>query len=353
MMPPRHVYWTIIVDDQPTSFRAHDVEELLPTFNRLREKHPNAQLKWFERGQLWESRDAARAQGFGQGERRWEGPRPARDAEPGEPPRDRNWRPGGEHRDPRQKYKDAKKAKWDRYKQNIRARWDEKQPDRPVPDEGDFTPPHGDPIRRNVGQPRAFDQRPARSDQQSGRGESGPNKPHGDPLRRDRGWKPKPEGGWRRDDRRSAKPFDRDQRDRPPRRDFRRDQDRNDRFPERRDKDERPPFDRERRPADRDRKPAGKPWGKKPGGYGNKPGGGFGKKPGGAGARSGGFGAKSTGGFGKKKFGSSSFDRSGQGPSTPAGRSGHGKKTGGFRKPSSGGPPRGPRGPRKRRDDDE
>src|SRR5687767_7917255 len=32
-MPPRHAYWTIIVDDQPTSFRAHDVEELLPTFN--------------------------------------------------------------------------------------------------------------------------------------------------------------------------------------------------------------------------------------------------------------------------------------------------------------------------------
>ena len=26
--------------------------------------------------------------------------------------RDKNWRPGGEHKDPRQKYKDAKKAKW-------------------------------------------------------------------------------------------------------------------------------------------------------------------------------------------------------------------------------------------------
>src|SRR4029450_6415340 len=78
-MPPRHAYWTIIVDDQPTSFRAHDVEELLPTFNRLREKHPSAQLKWFERGQLWESRDAAREQGLGQGERRWSVPRPERE----------------------------------------------------------------------------------------------------------------------------------------------------------------------------------------------------------------------------------------------------------------------------------
>lgn len=36
--------------------------------------------------------------------------------------RDKNWRPGGEHKDPRQKYKDAKKAKWSRFKQNIRAR---------------------------------------------------------------------------------------------------------------------------------------------------------------------------------------------------------------------------------------
>ncbi len=36
--------------------------------------------------------------------------------------RDSKWRPGGEHKDPRQKYKDAKKAKWTRFKQNIRAR---------------------------------------------------------------------------------------------------------------------------------------------------------------------------------------------------------------------------------------
>jgi hypothetical protein len=147
-MPPRHAYWTIIVDDQPTSFRAHDVEELLPTFNRLREKHPDTQLKWFERGQLWESRDAAREHGLGRGEKRWQGSRPGRETPAGEPKRDSKWRPGGEHRDPRQKYKDAKKAKWDRYKQKIRARWDERA--RPRPDDGEFTPPHGDPMRSKV-----------------------------------------------------------------------------------------------------------------------------------------------------------------------------------------------------------
>lgn len=36
--------------------------------------------------------------------------------------RDSKWRPGGEHKDPKQKYKDAKKAKWTKFKQNIRAR---------------------------------------------------------------------------------------------------------------------------------------------------------------------------------------------------------------------------------------
>lgn len=41
--------------------------------------------------------------------------------------RDKTWRPGGEHKDPRQKYKDAKKAKWQRLKTNIRSRWEAKQ----------------------------------------------------------------------------------------------------------------------------------------------------------------------------------------------------------------------------------
>lgn len=59
-MPPRHIYWTIIVDDQPTAFRAAAQEELLPTFNRLKEKHPSAVMRWFERGKLWESREEAR-----------------------------------------------------------------------------------------------------------------------------------------------------------------------------------------------------------------------------------------------------------------------------------------------------
>src|SRR5262245_33152604 len=119
-MPPRHAYWTILVDNQPTAFRAHDPEELQPTLNRLKEKHPSAVMMWFERGRLWESRDAARAELPPRGDRRSEGSREDRGerrpeqrghegGDESHPPRDRHWRPGGDHKDPRQKYKDAKK----------------------------------------------------------------------------------------------------------------------------------------------------------------------------------------------------------------------------------------------------
>ena len=115
-MPPRFVYWTIIAGGLPTAFRATEREELLPTFRRIQEKHPDAAMKYFARGRLWNSAEEARNEA---------------DAQRARPPREgtrgRDWRPGGEHRDPRQKYKDAKKAKWTRFKQNIRKRWETKQ----------------------------------------------------------------------------------------------------------------------------------------------------------------------------------------------------------------------------------
>jgi hypothetical protein len=93
-MPPRHAYWTILAGGLPTAFRAARREELLPTFRRLQERHPDAVMKWFARGRLWDSPEEAR-------ERR----RPVRER------RGRDWRPGGEHRDPRQGYRDAKTRK--------------------------------------------------------------------------------------------------------------------------------------------------------------------------------------------------------------------------------------------------
>ena len=272
-MPPRYAYWTIIVDEQATAFRAGAQEDLMPTFNRLKEKHPSAKMMWFQNGKLWPSRvdaqeamrargemgrkrDARQSGGFrdrksfssphaprtprpssferhekpewkpkshtqspksqapsperpewkpkgtfqdreakpawqpkGAASDRGSKPawrpkgstpdrrptsRPRVDRRPGEKlewtpksdtpgpksqapafakapagkpspekrkwvpkeeykksrgieaKKDKNWRPGGEHKDPRQKYKDAKKAKWTRFKQTVRKRWEGK-----------------------------------------------------------------------------------------------------------------------------------------------------------------------------------------------------------------------------------
>jgi len=59
-MPPRYKYWTILIDQQPTAFRAQTRDELLPTLYQLRRKSPDSVLKWFERGRLWDSPDDAR-----------------------------------------------------------------------------------------------------------------------------------------------------------------------------------------------------------------------------------------------------------------------------------------------------
>ena len=75
-----------------------------------------------------EPRDTRTAEGKLEWKPKSDAPRPSgsRRREPGAR-RDRTWRPGGEHRDPRQKYKDAKKAKWTRFKQTIRTRWEKKR----------------------------------------------------------------------------------------------------------------------------------------------------------------------------------------------------------------------------------
>ena len=96
-MPPRFAYWTILVGGLPTAFRAAEREEIEPTFRRLQEKHPDAEMRWFARGKLWASPAEATAA------------LRQRSADADRQSRDRTWRPGGTHRDPRQPYKDAKK----------------------------------------------------------------------------------------------------------------------------------------------------------------------------------------------------------------------------------------------------
>jgi len=160
-MPPRFAYWTILVGGLPTAFRATEREELQPTFNRLLEKHPDAVMQWFARGRLWESPEAAREALIR--DRMGDAPRN----------RGRDWRPGGEHRDPRQKFIDAKKARnLDRRKQRFERRQDGEK--------GTGRPPD------RVGHERPAGPRPP------GPREARPTGPKGPEARRE--WKERPTG---------------------------------------------------------------------------------------------------------------------------------------------------------------
>jgi hypothetical protein len=97
-MPPRYAYWTILIDNRPTAFRAREREELLPTLQQLRRTNPDATMMWFARGRLWDSPEAERQQ--------------VRKPPVTPEKRTRDWRPGGEHKDPRARFdkKARKKA---------------------------------------------------------------------------------------------------------------------------------------------------------------------------------------------------------------------------------------------------
>src|SRR5215212_737086 len=102
-MPPRYTYWTIIVGGQPTAFRAATQDELLPTLKQLQSKQPDAVMMWFARGKLWPTEEASafalrQEREGGGGERRGNA-----------------WRPGGEHKDPRDRFKVPRDVKRQRF----------------------------------------------------------------------------------------------------------------------------------------------------------------------------------------------------------------------------------------------
>ena len=142
-MPPRFAYWTIILDGTPTSFRTKEREEILPLFNQLKAKNPTALLKWFSGGTLWDSPEQAREErervkvrafreerakeakaqqdgapdplaefriahgrpADGSDDPSRSAAQPPMPAQDRAPRRGKDWRPGGEHRDPADKYK--------------------------------------------------------------------------------------------------------------------------------------------------------------------------------------------------------------------------------------------------------
>ena len=93
-MPPRFAYWTILIDNTPTAFRARDAQELLPTLAQLKRTNENVVMKWFSGGTLWDSPEAARE---------------ARRRPKVMEKRGADWRPGGQHRDPRARFTEKKK----------------------------------------------------------------------------------------------------------------------------------------------------------------------------------------------------------------------------------------------------
>jgi hypothetical protein len=94
-MPPRYAYWTILIDSKPTAFRAREKEELLPTFHQLRRTSKDVVMKWFARGRLWETPEEASA-----AQRKKVVPER----------RGHQWRPGGAHKDPRERFKKGAKV---------------------------------------------------------------------------------------------------------------------------------------------------------------------------------------------------------------------------------------------------
>src|SRR2546425_1354836 len=93
-MPPRYAYWTILIDSTPTAFRAREKEELLPTFHQLRRTNKDVVMKWFARGRLWQTPEEASA-----AQRKKVVPER----------RGQEWRPGGAHKDPRDRFKKGAK----------------------------------------------------------------------------------------------------------------------------------------------------------------------------------------------------------------------------------------------------
>jgi hypothetical protein len=227
-MPPRFVYWTIIAGGLPTAFRATEREELLPTFKRIQEKHPDAVMKYFARGRLWESAEEAKQAADA---RRARAPR-------NDGARGRDWRPGGEHRDPRQTFKDAKK------KRNLdwrKERFERRQGAAAAPPR---EKPHGDPLREAAARrPRGGDLKsggPPRNRKQSGERPWRPSGPPGDRKRFDGAPGERKPGGAPRD-----RKFDKPSRDR---------------------KIDGPPRDREPTSGVRPWRPKGPPRDRKPGG---------------------------------------------------------------------------------------
>jgi len=146
-MPPRFAYWTILIDNAPTAFRARDREELLPTLNQLKRKSPSAIMKWFARGRLWASREEE--QGAWRARTATHRGPTGRPGKPGADRRDqrgRDWRPGGQHKDPRARFRAKNRRDRPPRRGDRPERRDGDRPPRPRPERPPDPPPPAEQI---------------------------------------------------------------------------------------------------------------------------------------------------------------------------------------------------------------
>jgi len=129
-MPPRFAYWTILIDNGATAFRAKEQSELLPTLHQLRRTNKDVVMKWFAYGKLWDSPDDARR---------------AREGRVARERRGRDWRPGGEHKDPRARFAKPKSGRRFESRPPERTRVAKPRPAPGTPSsKHDTRPPRGD-----------------------------------------------------------------------------------------------------------------------------------------------------------------------------------------------------------------
>ena len=124
--------WVIVAGAEPTAFRSRYAEDLIPTLKQLQRTQPDVSLKWFERGRLWLSPEAARDALL------------ARRQAPTS--RGRDWRPGGQHKDPRAKYdvsRDEKRARFKRRLISSKTRGTDGAPPTRRSSGGSSRPPRG------------------------------------------------------------------------------------------------------------------------------------------------------------------------------------------------------------------
>jgi hypothetical protein len=192
----RFKFWTIVAGSEPTAFRASDPNELLPTLRQLQRHQPDAAIRWFEQGRLWASPEEAEAE--------------RQAAERTRRARDQGWRPGGAHRDPRERFKKPRDERRPAMLRRLRAKADRHEgaparkdaPGRPESTRPSERRPWDRPPRR----PRSAGNRPdgQRQDRMRPRADH-PDRDAPDGRRPDRPARPRSPRGAPRHDRRGKK----------------------------------------------------------------------------------------------------------------------------------------------------